>query len=104
MSQIMPDSGTDNAGRGLVPTDAGAQALNFQAHEGLYRHPDVTPLRLSLPRLALLHPATLLQPPVVLLYPPSLAFQLLLLLRGHSRVIGGPVFHVSVWGDRPETP
>ena len=93
----MPDSGADNADHGLVPTDAGEQTVNFQTPEGLYRHPDMAPLGLSLPRLAPLHAATLLQSPVITLNAPSPVFQRPLFLRGHSQVIGDPMLHVSVW-------
>ncbi len=98
----MADSGAGNASHGLIPTDAGAQAVNFQAREGLYRHPDVAPLGLGLPRLAPLHAAALLQSPVTALYAPGLVLQRLLLLRRHAQIIGGTMLHVSVWRDRPE--
>ena len=98
----MADSGADKASDDLIQTDAGTQALNFQAHESLDRHPDVATLGLGLPRLAPFHAAALLQPPVIGLYASGLILQRLLLLRRHARIIGGPMLHVSVWRDRPE--
>ena len=85
LSKILPDSGPDDVCDGLVPTDAGPQAVDFQAQKGFDSHANMVPLGFRFPRLALLHTAALLQSPVIVLYAPSLVLQSVLFLRGHAK-------------------
>ena len=75
MNKILPNSGPDDVCDGLVPTDAGPQAVAIQAQKGLDGHANMVPLGFCFPRLALLHTAALLQSPVIVLYAPSLVLR-----------------------------
>ena len=67
--------------------------------------PSLTPcdsLSLCRTHLAFLHATTLFEAPMVRFDSPGLARQAFPLLLRHFQVIGGPVFHVPVFGNRPK--
>lgn len=102
ISQVISQGRPDDVGFGLVPRDSGTQAVGFQPQEGLEGHLDVIALSLCRTHLAFLHATTLFEAPVVRFDSPGLARQAFSLLLRHFQVIGGPVFHVPVFGNRPK--